>query len=263
MPTAFFRDKRKPGITREKYERWVIDFVYPHVEKIPSVVSQRIYQIEGALFGEKTYDVMEVITFTNLEDYLYDLQHNPAAKAIAEELPHYVEVLDMDYGTFIPPGVSREGEPDRPRREVTKKWLTAQHIIEPVQFEIPTLPGHIVGAGRSGGMGIFEDNEERDRYASLAIRFLVDMTNDTGLHWLYTVYEFEDGSTFVTLGQGTTTSINDGKGALFKGTLTFEHGSGRFEGIKGVGSYEGRRLASFVAEAETYLDVVATYSLPD
>jgi hypothetical protein len=282
MPTVFNRLKLKEGIEREDYDRWIVEFVYPHTEKIRSVVSQRIYPIDGLVVGgsELPYDYIEVIEVRNVEDFRRDLRRNAAAIEIRDELAKRADFLDSSYGDYVPPGVGPR-RPDRlqqrptdyPRGEapsggdaedggITIKWRTSQYIIEANSFEIPTIKGHIVGAGRSGGIGFFEHS-----FASLQIRFTVDMTNGTGLHTIYTVYTFEDeeASTFVTEGQGTTTAGEVGtprEFAIFEGKSTFQQGTGRYAGIQGSGHYSGRRLASFLPEAPTYLDQTATYRLP-
>jgi hypothetical protein len=108
MPTASFTYKLKPGVSRQTYEDWVVAFDYPHVEQIPSIVSQRIYRIEEAVFGntEPPYNYLEVIEFTNVSDYLNDLTNHPAAQAIASEMPNFVEMVSNSFAAFIPPGVS-------------------------------------------------------------------------------------------------------------------------------------------------------------
>ncbi len=91
-----------------------------------------------------------------------------------------------------------------------------------------------------------------------------DTVNDdpgTALTTLYNTYTFDDGSTFVTKMQGTTTA--EGKIALFKGRTSFVQGSGRFAGIQGEGSYTGKRFAPLPgAGAELYWDQTATYAVP-
>jgi hypothetical protein len=90
-----------------------------------------------------------------------------------------------------------------------------------------------------------------------------DLTNGTGLHQSYAVTTFEDKSTQVTLNKGVTTAHPDGTSA-FEGTFTFIGGTGRFSGIKGGGSYTGKRMAPVTSggAADAFSDTVATYTLP-
>ncbi len=111
MGSAFFTYRLKPGVTHERYEKWIVEFDYPHVEKMTDVIlSQRIYRLEGIIFGSgpSPYDYVELIEFTNLKDYLRTLRENTNAQAIAAEMPKYVEVVSNSYGEFIPPGVPIE-----------------------------------------------------------------------------------------------------------------------------------------------------------
>jgi hypothetical protein len=107
MGTAAFTYQLKPGVNPADYERWIVDFDYPHVALIPSVVSQKIYKIGGAIMGgAKPYDYLEIIEYTTLEAFLNDLQTNPNAQAIAAQVGQYVNFQTNAWGTFIPPGVS-------------------------------------------------------------------------------------------------------------------------------------------------------------
>jgi hypothetical protein len=121
------------------------------------------------------------------------------------------------------------------------------------------MPGHVVGAGQSSGIAEFEGSE----LASLAISFTIDFINGSGTRVLYTARNFEDGSLFGTLGRGTTRASQDGKTASFDGSITFLQGSGGFAGIEGGGTYTSKRLALFGKQAQTYLDITATYRLPN
>jgi hypothetical protein len=263
MPTAFFRTKLKRGVTREAYYQWVVDFVYPHVEQIQSVISHRIYHLDDTIppGGKLTYDNIEVIKFTGWDDYVSDLQHNPAAAAIAQQMKNYVEVLDSIYGKSIPPGVIHSGGEAPEPYGKTLKCRTGQHVLKVEFYPIPSNPpGHMVGAGQSAGLAFFETGE----VANLAMAFTIDFPDGKGgTHALYTEFSFEDGASFVILELGTTTPIADGNTALFNSTsISFVEGSGRFAGIKGSGVMTGKRFAPLGANADTYLDYTLTYELP-
>jgi hypothetical protein len=264
MPTAFFRTKLRHGVSREDYSKWVVEFVYPHVEHISSVLSHRIYQMKGSATGGggETYDNIEVIKFTSKDDYDYDLQHNKSAAAIAEQMSNYVEVLDSAWGTSVPPGVSRNVAPKHPNvKEKTLKCRTGQHVYKVDFFPVPsTKPGHIVGAGQSGGLAFFEGGE----VANLSMGFTVDFPDGAnGTHALYTAFSFEDGSDFVILELGDTIASEDGKTSTFTSTsISFIRGGGRFSGIKGSGVMTGKRFAPLGQNVDTYLDYTLTYTLP-
>ncbi len=144
-------------------------------------------------------------------------------------------------------------------RAETLKWRQSEHIKKTESIiVVGDVPDHIVGVGEGGGLAFFENGQ----FAIFSSTYAVDYTNGSGPHWAYSLYSFEDGSSFVIRGQGTTTAEQDGKIAVFKGTFSFNDGSGRFRGIQGSGSYTGRRLAPLAAGAEGYRDFTATYTLP-
>lgn len=109
MPAASFTYSLKPGVTPGAYEAWIVGFDYPHVEQIPSILSQRIYRIDEPIFGgaKPGYAYLEIIEFTNRDDYLDDLHNHPAAQAISAEMPNFVEMVNNTFVGFVPPGVSR------------------------------------------------------------------------------------------------------------------------------------------------------------
>ena len=274
MPTAFFRTKLRPGVTKEDYYAWVSQFVYDRVQQIPSVVGHHIYPMDGTVLASDppSYDNIEVISSSSLEEYYYDLQNNPAAADIAQEMNKYVEVLDSVYGSPIPPGIPAAGgtEPHRPgpgkspkRRtpQVTLKCRTGQHVIKMAFANVPTTPpGHIMGAGESAGLAFFQDGS----VANLSMGFTVDFVDGkNGTHVLYTKFSFEDGSYFTIVEPGSTTASADGQTATFKSfSIAFVEGSGRFAGIEGHGTMTGTRFAPLGVDADTTLDYVLSYTLP-
>ncbi len=138
MASAVFTYKLKLGVAPEVYEKWIEEFDYPHVQKMIGVIlSQRIYRVKGTVFGggKPPYDYVEVIEFTNIQDYLHLLQTNPNAQAIAAEVPKYVEVVSNGFGRFIQPGVEASGlhlltrELGRTRRQVTTLGLGGQAAL--------------------------------------------------------------------------------------------------------------------------------------
>jgi hypothetical protein len=130
------------------------------------------------------------------------------------------------------------------------RWRVVQHTLRMSSYDVPSLTGHTVGAGESGGLAMFQGGE----FASLAIAWTIDFVKGTGRHVFYTAFYFEDGSYFVTLGEGETRATEDGKTADFEGTARFLQGGGRFEDIQGSGSYTGKRFAPLGTNAEVYLD---------
>ncbi len=132
------------------------------------------------------------------------------------------------------------------------RWRVVQHTLRLSSYDVPNLSGHTVGAGESGGLAMFPGGD----FASLAIAWTVDFVKGTGRHVFYTAFNFEDGSYFVTLGEGDTRASEDGKTADFEGTARFLESGGRFAGIQGSGSYTGKRFAPLGTDAEVYLDYI-------
>ncbi len=141
----------------------------------------------------------------------------------------------------------------------TLKWRQSWHITKTEStFLVGDVPDHIVGVGESGGVAFFETGE----FATFSSTYTVDYTKGNGRHWAYALYTFEDGASFVTKYEGTTTADPGGKISVFQGTFSFVRGSGRFAGIQGSGSYTGRRLAPLGVGAEAYYDLTGTYTVP-
>lgn len=102
MPTACFSGRLTIGTTWEEFSEWVIEFDYPRVAEIPSIISQRIFRVVGeveskefALPGKSRLDYIEVIEFTNLSDYARDLQQHARAHEISAQLPRYVDLKSV------------------------------------------------------------------------------------------------------------------------------------------------------------------------
>jgi len=140
----------------------------------------------------------------------------------------------------------------------TMKMRVCWHIIKAEVVPVGDVAGHVIGVVDIGGLASFDSGE----IATHSHKATIDYINGSGLHENYMIYTFEDGSTFVTKGQGTTTADPGRKISLFKGSFSFIQGSGRFAGIQGSGSYTGKRFAPAAAGAEAYIDCTATYTLP-
>lgn len=139
----------------------------------------------------------------------------------------------------------------------TLKWRLSQQVIKFESIEVGDVPGHVVGVGETRGLAFFENGE----IATLSGKVTIDYTNGSGPHMAYLFHTFEDGSAFVIKIQGTTTADPGGKTAPFKGELSFVQGNGRFAGIKGSGTYTGKRLTPVAAGALVYADFTAAYTV--
>lgn len=139
----------------------------------------------------------------------------------------------------------------------TLKGRDAYHITKAEAIKVGDVPGHAVGVAKCRGLTFFDDGE----VATLSVIFTYDYTNGDGTHEAYLLCTFEDGSTVVSKLKGTTRAIQGGKYSSFKGTQSYIGGNGRFKGIKGSGSYTGKRVAPVASGADCYRDFTGTYTL--
>jgi len=139
----------------------------------------------------------------------------------------------------------------------TSKSRSVYRLAKVEMMEVGDVPGHVIGVLELRGLSF--ENDEVGTYSGWVT---VDYTNGSGKHEGYGITTFEDGSTHVSKVQGTTKASEDGKISEFEGTFTFIGGSGRFEGIKGEGSYTGKRIAPLSVGADSYIDLTSTYTLP-
>ena len=145
-------------------------------------------------------------------------------------------------------------------KTVNEKGRTVYHFTKVETMQVGDLTGHVVGVVDASGLS-FPDRNEIGVYSS---KIMFDVTNGTGTHQSYGVTTFEDKATTVTLNKGVTTAHPDGTSG-FEGTFSYIGGTGRFAGIKGGGTYTGRRMAPLSpgSGAEAYSDYTSTYTLPD
>jgi hypothetical protein len=100
MPTVFWYSKLQPGIDPTDYERWVREVDYAGAVKIGSIISYRVHRVQGGFAGMPgfDYDYVEIAEVTSMEEYLYDLEHHPAVKKIADEIGTYVRSTGSAWG---------------------------------------------------------------------------------------------------------------------------------------------------------------------
>lgn len=124
--------------------------------------------------------------------------------------------------------------------------------------EVGDVPGHVLGVAEAKGL-TFPDTGE---IAAYGIKVTFDYVNGTGPHDGYATATFEDGATVAYRFEGTTKAVDGGKTSEFEGKHTYLKGTGRFEGIKGGGSYTGKRLTPMSEGADCYSDATGIYTLP-
>jgi len=143
----------------------------------------------------------------------------------------------------------------------TMKWRASTYINQMEILPVGDTEGHVLFMGSRKGLAHFENGD----VAVFVNWWTGDVTKGHGPNQGYVLYTFEDGSTFV--GKFESTQSPGPKGfALQKGSGKFIKGTGRFEGIQGDLTFEGRSLAPYSKEkgllSDMYFDAVATYTLP-
>ena len=123
---------------------------------------------------------------------------------------------------------------------------------------VPDVKGHVIGVAERRGVVIYENGET----AAYHSRLTFDVTKGDGSWKGYADWSFADGSIIIYKCQGTATS---GKPRLIKGTGEYIKGTGRFEGIKGKVSMDGKYVTPYTQDetkGDAVFDFTSTYTLP-
>ena len=140
----------------------------------------------------------------------------------------------------------------------TMKFRNVGHIAKAEIIEVGDVEGHYIGAYERKGLA-FQDKGE------IAIQFCKGTFDSSGGITSYqghSILHFEDGATVSMKYQGKSKPAPGGKMRTSEATFEFTTGTGRFEGIKGKGSFSGmepRFLKGFKGYA--YFDFTGTYTL--
>ena len=117
---------------------------------------------------------------------------------------------------------------------------------------------HVVGVVEFKGLTFFADGE----IATHSNPATFDLTNGSGPHQGYVVHYFDDGSTSIERYQGEAQLSADGKRTIVKGAFQCIGGTGRFEGLKGEGTYRGERLGALRTGDYVYVDTTGSCTVP-
>ena len=113
--------------------------------------------------------------------------------------------------------------------------------------------GHGIGTTESMGITHHGDGE----VSTYVSKGTYDWNNTAGKSQGYLLTTFEDGSTATAQWQGQ--SKLDGKVTVWSGTWAYLGGTGKYEGVKGEGIYQGRRYGNGMS----VIDWEGTQVLPD
>jgi len=132
------------------------------------------------------------------------------------------------------------------------------HTQKAEMFEAGDVPGHIVGIAQQSGLTFFTKGPASGQIATRMMNTSYDVVKWKGSYTTYIVDTFQDGSTLIYKASGTITPIDAGNRTAFEGTYEITGGAGRFEGMKGKGSFKGERVGSPKTGGDSYADFTGT-----
>lgn len=132
------------------------------------------------------------------------------------------------------------------------------HTQKVETVEVGDVPGHVLGVAQQSGLLFFTKGPASGEIGTRAGTLLFDIVNGKGTAIGYAVQTFKDGSTLSYKSVGTVTSVDGGKQAVFEGTYEITGGTGRFDGLKGKGTYKGERIGSPKTGSDSYGDFSVT-----
>ena len=128
------------------------------------------------------------------------------------------------------------------------------HVIK-----VGDVEGHIITIFQRRGLHF--SNGEVGSYVNWATS---DTIKGKGKFEGYNRVTYEDGSSTDAMFQGTSEPL-EGSRSTGKGTFSYIGGSGRFEGIKGSGSFTYRTITPYTKDetkSDIIVDSTGTYTLP-
>lgn len=123
--------------------------------------------------------------------------------------------------------------------------------------EVGDVPGHVVGFIEQPGMIFITKGPFSGEIGTRKGTTYFDTVKGKGTITSYLVYTFKDGSTMSLKATAGSTTPVEGGGVTFEGTYEMTGGTGRFEGMKGKGTYKGERIGPSQT-GWTYIDTTGT-----
>lgn len=117
-------------------------------------------------------------------------------------------------------------------------------------LEVGDLEGHVLGLSRRSGVALFPDASVAGSYCSAA----TDYIKGAGPFFAYCNLELTDGSMIWFKVTGFA-KPEETKTIFPDSSITVLHGTGRFEGVSGDGTFKGQ-LTPFALGATPYGDVI-------
>ncbi|OGQ01015.1 MAG: hypothetical protein A2Z40_03935 [Deltaproteobacteria bacterium RBG_19FT_COMBO_60_16] len=137
-------------------------------------------------------------------------------------------------------------------------YRAVYHVQKVETMEVGDVPGHVVGFSDTPGLVFMTKGPASGEIGMRKAITYFDSVKGKGPFTGYYVYTFSDGSTMSTKAIGTSTPVDGGKRAAFDGTFEVTGGTGRFEGMKGKGTFKGERVGPRETGGDGYVDATGT-----
>jgi hypothetical protein len=119
-------------------------------------------------------------------------------------------------------------------------WVV-NHTDKTEMMEVGEIEGHVVGVSQHYGISSFTKGSASGEIASRIGTVMFDSVKGKSTVIGYAIQTFQDGSTlaYKTIGTATTITVDGIKKLVFEGAYEYTGMTGRFEGLKGKGTYKG------------------------
>jgi hypothetical protein len=137
-------------------------------------------------------------------------------------------------------------------------YRAVYHTVKSEVMEVGDVPGHLVGFSETPGLMFVTKGPDKGAIGTRKAWGYFDTVKGKGTITGYFVYTYPDGSTISSKATGTITPVDGGKRVAVEGTYDVTGGTGRFEGIKGKGTFKAERVGPRETGGDGYVDVTGT-----
>ena len=140
------------------------------------------------------------------------------------------------------------------------KYRATCYLTKVEAIPVGDVEGHVILVYERRGVAIFEDGE----CAAYLTRGTADLTKHQGPVQGYGQLTYKDGSTNISKWEASMSISPGEKLPSFKGRGEWIKGTGKFEGIKGSFSFNGKYITPYSKETkgDVYFELTGTYTLP-
>ncbi len=140
----------------------------------------------------------------------------------------------------------------------TMKGRIALHYVKSETIEVGDAPGHLLGVAQQTGLVFHSTGEVAKKTAT----FTFDLVKGKGAFNEYSVITDPDGSILYSKGTGTAGPVGDGKKFVIEGKIECIGGTGRYEGFKGTGTFQGERVGELKTGGDAFYDFTMNCKKP-